>query len=50
MYVAYQAIRRCRHDRMTGRMTPQERALEPSFMPPGGGSELNGALGLMLGL
>jgi hypothetical protein len=48
-YLAYRAARDWRRQRIANRM-PGDRALHAPSMPLGGGSELNGALGLMLGL
>jgi hypothetical protein len=50
IYLTYRALRGWRQQRIAGQMTPAERALRSSNTPAGGGSELNGALGLLLGL
>jgi hypothetical protein len=48
-YLAYRAVRGWRRQWIATRM-PAERVPHAPSLPGGGGTELNGALGLMLGL
>jgi len=50
IYVAYRALRDWRQQRTASRIAAGEGTPAPPSMPAGGGCELNGALGLILGM